>query len=235
MFFAHCFILLTMRHLTSLLFLFRVIFLFSNYIIINYISFSDCDIPSAFPPYLNLKWNKQFLINKTNNLKGQIPKPNKHKIEINYFDALQFSILGIGVFTFLWLTFMHVCTQVRYVSFNTNLNLYKKNKMLLPSSIGTQMHPILFVLGLLLLIIEYERSQIILLIILLNPDPVKVADLTLKYCKKIKIVYSGILSLVFHRRWTFGRFGEKYGRFPEKTWTFCLKPGRYIGRISQKW
>ena len=40
---------------------------------------------------------------------------------------------------------------------------------------------------------------------------------------------------VFHGPWTFGRFGEKSGRFPEKTWTFCLKPGRYIGRISQKW
>ena len=49
------------------------------------------------------------------------------KIETNFYVS-QFFFRGCGLFALLWLYYLNLCTHVRYVTFNINLNLYSKKK-----------------------------------------------------------------------------------------------------------
>ena len=53
---------------------------------------------------------------------------NKYTIAINCFDALQILMFSFGMFFLLWFLSLHLSAQVNYVMFNTDLNLYNKNK-----------------------------------------------------------------------------------------------------------
>ena len=94
-----------------------------------------CNIPSPSPfplPYqlggkrhtFNLKY--YFYIEENLNLK-------KNKIEINGYNILQIFFLGFGSVTLFWLSYLHLCNHVRYVTFNTDLNLFSKKKAILKS------------------------------------------------------------------------------------------------------
>ena len=121
--------------------------------------FADCDIPSASP----------------------LPSSprDKTEIKINYYDALQFSVLSIGVLILLRLSLLHLCTHVSYVTFNTDLNLYSKKKTLLVSPQCIITYLSLIILGLLLLS-ECEKEQIVLFIIRIYPNIGNVVDLSPK-------------------------------------------------------
>ena len=115
------------------------------------------------------------------------PMPKKPNIEINFYIS-QFFILGIGLCTLLWLYYLHLCSHMKYVTFNTNLNLYskKKNILISPQCIWTFLSFIMQ--GLLLC--EGEFDQILLFIIRSNPNYGSIVDLALKFSKSISLVPS---------------------------------------------
>ena len=127
--------------------------------------FVDCDIPSGPPPSPPPFFKSKNYIYKEQNLKS-----NKHEIKINYYHALQMFILSFGVFTLLRTCLFHLCTHVSYVTSNTNLNLYSKEKTLLISSECISTYLSLVALGLLILS-ECKKEQIVL-IISLNINPI---------------------------------------------------------------
>ena len=49
------------------------------------------------------------------------------KIELNWINIPQLILFGFGLVSVLWLILLHSCNQVEYITFNTNLNLFKKN------------------------------------------------------------------------------------------------------------
>ena len=78
-------------------------------------------LPSTFP----LTPIKQTLRNFS---KEENYNLNKCKIETNRSNIVQMLFLGVGLYTLLGLLYLSLCNRVRYVSFNTNLNLLNKQK-----------------------------------------------------------------------------------------------------------
>ena len=48
------------------------------------------------------------------------------KIGLNWIDMPQFILFGSGLITMLWFILLYLCNQVNFVTFNTNLSLFKK-------------------------------------------------------------------------------------------------------------
>ena len=106
----------------------------------------------------------------------------EHQIVINCHNIIQIFILGSGLVTLLWRSYLHLCSHVSYVAFNTNLNLYNKKKTIRsPQCFWALLSLIL--LGLLLS--ECGKEQILLLIIHTNPNFGSVVNLALKFSKII--------------------------------------------------
>ena len=60
------------------------------------------------------------------------PIPKNPNIEINFYSS-QFFIRAIGLLTLLWFYYLHLCSYMRYVTFNTNFNICsKKNNIITP-------------------------------------------------------------------------------------------------------
>ena len=95
----------------------------------------DVTTPSPFPSY---RFNEDNL-----NIK-------KQKIEINCCNVYQIFILGFGVITLFWLSYLELCNHVRYVNFHTNLSICngRKRSVRSPHCISTCLSFI--ILGLLL-------------------------------------------------------------------------------------
>ena len=181
-----------------LFFVFSVILLFFK----NDAS-GNCDLIPGFliPPsdrsFSHKECAKQYfsirnLIYKRHNLNKQ-----NNKIKINYYDAIQISIFGSGLLIFLMLSFLHLCTFVNYVSFNTELNLCGKKKTL---SISTQSltFSLLNLLGFILLN-EYEKEQIFLFIFYMIQNVGNIGNifnLLFKLNNIIPRVASGLLMLI---------------------------------------
>ena len=67
-------------------------------------------------------------------------------LEINWSNIPTIIVFGLGLVSMCWLTLLHVCNHVKYVSFNTDLTLVKKSpKLVVPY--GTYFS--VFILGLL--------------------------------------------------------------------------------------
>ena len=49
------------------------------------------------------------------------------KIGLNWIDMPQFILFGSGLITLFWFILLYLCNQVNFVTFNTNLSLFKKN------------------------------------------------------------------------------------------------------------
>ena len=81
-----------------------------------------------------------------------------------------FLSLVMNFFTLPWLYYLHLCTHVRYVSFNTNLNLYsKKNKCL---------------------------TKMLLYIIHSNPNFGCIFDLVLKFNKSMWVIFGTLFTYI---------------------------------------
>ena len=87
-------------------------------------------------------------------------------------------VLSLGVFILLRLSLLQMCTQVVYVTFNTDLNLHTKKRTLLVSTQCISKLSI-FMLSLFLLS-ECEKELIVLFMIRMNPNIGNVIDLSLK-------------------------------------------------------
>ena len=48
------------------------------------------------------------------------------KIGLHWIDMPQIFLFGFGLVLFFWFSLLYLCNQVNFVTFNTNLSLYKK-------------------------------------------------------------------------------------------------------------
>ena len=95
---------------------------FSLFLLLNDVCNSHCS-PSS-PPLPQQLGDKQTLINNNHN-----HFCNKTcQYEINLRNILQISIFGFGLFILLWKSYLHLCDQVCFVAFHTNLSLYNKKR-----------------------------------------------------------------------------------------------------------
>ena len=95
---------------------------FSLFLLLNDVCNSHCS-PSS-PPLPQQLGDKQTLINNNHN-----HFCNKTcQYEINLRNILQISIFGFGLFILLWKSYLHLCDQVCFVAFNSNLSLYNKKR-----------------------------------------------------------------------------------------------------------
>ena len=111
---------------------------------------------------------------------------------INCYNILHTFIFAVQLFVLIRLSYLHLCNHVRYVTFNTNLNLHRKNKTR-KSLLNIWTFLSLVMLGLLLA--ECERDQILLFIIYINPNFGIAIDLVLKFYKTISWVISGTMTI----------------------------------------
>ena len=49
------------------------------------------------------------------------------KIGLNWIDMPQFILFCFGLMALFWFILLYLCNQVNFVTFNTNLSLFKKN------------------------------------------------------------------------------------------------------------
>ena len=119
----------------------------------------------------------------------------QHKMVLNSYNIFQILILGFGSVALLWLSYLHLCNHVRYVTFNTNLNLHCKNKTIKsPQSIWTFLSVIMFVF----LLSQCEKDQILFFIIHTNSNFGSVIDLALKFSKIILwTIFGTIIIYIF--------------------------------------
>ena len=115
----------------------------------------------------------------------------KNKIEIN-LNIVQILILSFSLITFLWQTLLHLCSQVRYVAFNINLNIYKKKYFSNSPPFCWWYISITIVT---LLLSEYENEQILLFVICGNPNLNFVLGLALKFKKTLSLTLLGTSSI----------------------------------------
>ena len=100
---------------------------------------------------------------------GHNHSSKEHEIEIDFYDAFQIIILSFGLVSLLRISLLHIYTSVSYVTFNTDLSLYRKKKSLSASTRCSSTFLYLVALGLLLLS-SCEIEQIVLLFIHINTN-----------------------------------------------------------------
>ena len=88
----------------------------------------------------------------------------KYKIEITTLNVIRLFILGVGLLTLLGLLYQYLCSHLRYVAFNTTLNLLSK-KITYRTKVFFDF--LIIMLGLFLLS-ECNKDQILFLIFLAN-------------------------------------------------------------------
>ena len=87
----------------------------------------------------------------------------------NYNNIVQILILTFGLLTFLWLTWLHLYSEVKYVAFNINLNIYNKKYLFkLPTQFFCWHLSSTVVM---LFLSVCEKEQIFLFFIYENPNP----------------------------------------------------------------
>ena len=130
---------------------------------------SDCDSPfcssTVFPNCLKryCKVTQQSYSHKEL-ITSSIIQP----IEINCYDAVQIFFLSFGVFFLLWFSLLNISSQVNFVNFDTDLNLYKKK-----TSFSVSIEHILSVLCLLILLCflnQCDSEQLFIMILWIYPN-----------------------------------------------------------------
>ena len=114
-----------------------------------------------------------------------------YKIEHKCLNILQIFILSVGVITLLWLSCLHPYNHVRYVCFATNLSLLSKKITCNELFVS----PIFSSLLALVLLIELENTQILLFVVLMNPNFERCIDFIRKFIKIVLRTIFTILSL----------------------------------------
>ena len=98
-----------------------------------------------------------------------------------------------GLLILLRLSCLHLCNQVTYVTFNTNLNLYSKKKYISKSPQYIWLLLSIIMLGFLLC--EFPKEPIQIFIICINPYFASVVSLILKFSRIISWAIFDTLSI----------------------------------------
>ena len=121
------------------------------------------------------------------------PQFKRHNIELNSYNIFLIFIIGLGFVFLLWQSFLQLCNHVVYITFNTNLNLFSKTKIIVISPLWIWSYLSLFMLGLLLS--ECEKDQILLLIIRTSPNVSNTFDFALRYSKMLSRTFFTTLTI----------------------------------------
>ena len=161
--------------------------LHSNVFYVVYFSFYDSivnlHVPRAHPsPCPMLTPRRAYDLHNEGNI--------NYKIELKFLNIFQIFILSFGMVTLLRLSCLHLFNHVRYVRFTTNLSLLSKKKTF------NQLHFSSVFLSLLTLglLIELENNQILLFVVLMNPNFGRLIHLLLKFSKIVQRTIFTILS-----------------------------------------
>ena len=118
----------------------------------------------------------------------------EYQIAINFRNILQIFILIIGLVILLWRSYLHLCNDISYVTFNTNLNLYSKKKTI----VSSQYLWTLLSIGLLgLLLSECEKDKILMCIFHTNPNFGIVLNLIVKFTRFISWTFRSVFPIYF--------------------------------------
>ena len=113
-------------------------------------------------------------------------------LNVRFCDVFNLIILGIGVTSILWVSYLYVLNSANFVSYDTNLNLYRKKKNISPTQfIWTCIS--FFLLGLLF----YECSPYIPLMFFIeqNPNFGSIVILKRKFCNTVSRTLTIFLSV----------------------------------------
>ena len=116
--------------------------------------------------------------------------PTLEMVESVHHYIFQILFMSIILITFLWLIWVNLSSQVRYVSFNTNLSMYK-NKSIQKSPCWD----IYFLFIMLCLLYESGEDSIILLITWMNPNLALRVEIFLKLRNPITFILSGTIAI----------------------------------------
>ena len=113
-----------------------------------------------------------------------------YKIELKFLNIFQIFILSFGMITLFRFSCLHLCNHIRYVRFNTNLSLISKKKTL------NELHfsSIFWSLLMLGLLFELDNNQILLFVILMNPNFGRLFELLFKFSKIVSQIIFTTLS-----------------------------------------
>ena len=185
------------------------LFIFGSNVSFSYI-FVNQHVPRDIPPCHVLTLRRAYVSHNESKI--------NYKIELKCLNILQIFILSVGVITLLWLSCLHLYNHVRYVCFTTNLSVLSKkitcNKLFVS--------PIFSSLLALVLLIELENTQILLFVVLMNPNFERCIDFLLKFSKIVSQTIFTILSLyMFYVAIT--PVSYILSLFVFQIWTFSIK------------
>ena len=111
-----------------------IVFFFANvkFLLFICLGVNACNfvIPSLSPfPHPHQVEAKKFLNSSSYFYNEKHFNFERHKIELRSHEILQIFIIGSGFIFLLWHAYLQLCNHVRYVKFNTNLNLFCKKKI----------------------------------------------------------------------------------------------------------
>ena len=119
----------------------------------------------------------------------------KKQFETNNYNIFQFFFLGSVFFSLLWLSLLHLCNHVKYVTFDTNLCTRRKETTAkLPDCFWS--FSSLIMLG--LLFCECPDFPLIMIILSINSSYGSVVNLTLRFGKIISQTIFSILSIYLY-------------------------------------
>ena len=134
-------------------FIFYVFFIFVYNNGCSSVIFDDCALTfSSTPIHNHFLWCKtinRVKMHKT--LNNFSISRNMKPININFYDVPKIIILAFIVVFLLWLKMLHLCANVNFITFNTNLTLYNKRKYLSSQIINMTKYLVLGIIGLLLI------------------------------------------------------------------------------------
>ena len=128
-----------------LLFVIFSILLLFNYVYNNPHSPSSLSLPHSHDLRVKQTFSHRNYLNNEQNLNHK-----RFNIEINSINIPHIVILALGIFSLLWFFYLHLCNHVTYVTFNTNLNLFRKKKPIFKPPQCLLLYLSLIMLGLLL-------------------------------------------------------------------------------------
>ena len=156
----------------------KCIFLFYVFIyVINVCSFHPSPLSTAAP-------RRSYILHNVIN----------YKIDLKFTNIVKLCVFGVGIMTSLWLSYLHLCNNVRYVCFTTNLNILTKE-----NHITSKAFAIFWTFLLIALLFELEEDQILFFIIHTNPSIGSLAALLPNINKAVsRLIFNALSFYIFY-------------------------------------
>ena len=151
-----------------------------------------CLFPSS-SPLSSAETTRQILSCRNYSFNEEYLSLKRPKLGISCYNIFRIVIFGLGAITFLCLLYFNLANSVKYITFNTDLSLYKKRKILTKSPKCIWTYLSFFLLGFLLS--DCSPDLLLMFFIQLNPSFGCTIDILLKCSKIITQIISVFLPL----------------------------------------